>query len=81
MACYRRWDRAGRPASGPPEPKYNRDLEGHLEDYRFLTELGIKDPDLLAQRLGVSVHSVERYRKMESKTDRRAVSDSKSDGW
>lgn len=79
--CYRRWTRAGRPETGPPDPQFARDLKGHLEDYRQLVFSGVTEVDVLAQRIGVSVRTVKRYRRMESKTGRLPVPDSKSGGW
>jgi len=69
-ACYARWVRAGRPASGPPPaqprrlaapwiPKRVRGV-GTLADFQFLRSCGVADLAVLAARLGVTVRHVER---------------------
>lgn len=71
--CHIRWDAAGRPASGPP-PRIPAVLSGfdgavarieekreRLEDYADFASWGEID-EVAAQRLGVSVRTVHRYR-------------------
>lgn len=60
--CYRRWAKAGKPASGPPDPKHN--LAARMEDLGFLLSVGVKDNDELARRLELRVETVRKYRKV-----------------
>jgi len=68
-ACYRRHERAGRPASGPPSPVPNSDRvaarnralrAARLEDYADLRSWGVSIADAAA-RVGVSRATAERY--------------------
>lgn len=60
-ACYKRWLRGGKVGTELPPRKRVQDLEGHLEDCRFLLGSGVTDPAVLASRMGVSASSVRRY--------------------
>ena len=56
-ACYIRWLRAGKPADGPPPPKSTR--EDNLTEYEVIR--GTSTPDVIAGRLGLSVHTIRGY--------------------
>lgn len=72
-SCYHRWDRNGRPAAGPGRPKFTRDMDGKLEDTRFLLAAGITSPHEIARRIGVHVWTARRYIKIATALDVDAV--------
>lgn len=67
-SCYRAWQRAGKPDSGPPRPRWSRDPDGHMEDTIFLLKAGETDNQVLASRVGVTVRSIRRYRQQLQET-------------
>jgi hypothetical protein len=65
-ACYQRWMRAGKPASGPPPADTTHTADGRkarLEDLQFLLDTGLTDSKLLAKRMGVHIHTLQSYRR------------------
>ena len=67
--CYKRWVKAGRPASGPPPPKTpeqrrppprSAERAGRIEDYAELRSWGLSLQDAAA-RMGLTTRTVERY--------------------
>jgi hypothetical protein len=70
IACYQRWNRAGRPSSGPPpraqdpiaaaEAGRRAAKAARMEDYQDLRSWDVRR-DVAAARIGVSVRTVERY--------------------
>jgi len=59
VACYHRWQRAGKPEDGPPAVW--RSKNGRLEDYAWLTrDQGLSLPHA-AGRMGVCERTAWRY--------------------
>jgi hypothetical protein len=61
--CYSRWYAHGRPAGGPPPPQRPGRRPGtpsRLEDFAELASWGLTHA-AAAQRLGVSIRTIERY--------------------
>jgi DNA-binding XRE family transcriptional regulator len=55
-ACFRRWARAGRPASGPPPSR-----SGRWEEYEELTREMGHTPRQAAERMGITDRTARRY--------------------
>lgn len=72
QTCYVRWDRAGRPDTGPPPPQGTEAARaaareantaarrGRIEDYQDLRSWGLTR-EAAAQRLGVTVRTAWDY--------------------
>lgn len=72
VSCYERWQRAGKPASGPPPPmpaapqlaiareRSTAARLGRLEDYSELRSWGVSVKDA-ARRTGVTERTAWRY--------------------
>lgn len=62
--CYMRWDRAGRPNSGPPAPKHiNPNIEEYvyrIGEYAHLLACG-ESRERAAERLGVTIITARKY--------------------
>lgn len=54
--CYTRWDRAGRPAAGPPPVR-----NGRYDEYRELTRDHHYTRENAVARMGISLRTAERY--------------------
>lgn len=60
-ACYYRWYRAGKPDTGPPPPRRGRAAaDARHEDITWLTEAGTSRHEI-AQRLNITIATVERH--------------------